>query len=86
MTQLFHFLASVLQTETLIWKDTCTHVFIQYSYQDMKTIQTSNNRWKVKEVMAFINNEMLFDYQERWNIAVHYNMDGTDAYHFKRNK
>ena len=60
-------------TKTVIWKNTCTPIFIValfYSSQDMEAIKVLINKWMDKEDMVYMYKRILFSDTKEWNFAI----------------
>ena len=71
-------------TKMLIWKDTCTPMFITalfYNCHGMEATQVSINRWMDKEYMVYIYNRILLSHKKEWNSANLSNIDGPREYY-----
>ena len=72
--------------KTLIWKDTCTPMFIAALFIIAKTLKQSVNRWMDKEAVVHIYNGILLSHQIEWSVAICSNMNRPRNYHTKWSK
>ena len=74
--------------KTIIWKDTCTPVFIAALFTIVKTWKQpkcpSADKWIMK--MWYIYNGILLSHKKEWNNAICSNMDGPRDYPTKWSK
>ena len=77
----------VYPEKTIIWKDTCTPIFIHssttYNSQDKETIKTSLNRGLDEEDVVRTYNAILLRHKKEWNIAPCHSVDGPRDHHTK---
>ena len=56
-----------------------------HNSQTVERAQMSSDRWVDKEDVVFIHNGILYSHQ-KWNLAIHSDVDETRGYYAKRNK
>ena len=76
------------KTEMLIWKDTCTPMFIAALFTIAKIWKqpVSIDRWMDKEDVVYMYNGILLSHKKEWNNGICSNMDGPRDYHTKWSK
>ena len=94
MIQQFHSWVYIQKkTKTLIWKDTCTAMFIAALFTIAKTWKqpASINRWMDKLDVVYIHTHthtqwILLSHNKEWNSAICNTMDGPREYYAKWNQ
>ena len=75
--------------KTIIWKDTCTPVFIAALFTIARTWKQlkclSADEW-IKKDVVYIHNGILLNHKKEWNNAICSNMDGPRNHHTKWSK
>ena len=75
--------------KSMIWKETCTPIFIAVLFTVAKTQKQPNvciDRGMDKEDVVHIYNGVLFSYKKEWNNAICSNMDGPRECHAEWSK
>ena len=81
-------LLGIYPDKTIIWKDTCTPVFIAALFIIAKTWKQPKywSTWMDKEDVVHIYNGIGLSHKKEWNNAICSNMDGSRDYYIKQSK
>ena len=88
MIQLSHFWVFIQDTETLIWKDICTPMFIMALFTIAKWKQPkypSTDEW-IKKLWYMCIYICIYMLPKRWNLAISNNVGETWGYYAKCSK